>query len=112
MQTFSFQQHITVFSKSAIESAKRCNWPSTQVLRHIESSYPTKTLKLLAISNPQGPDGEMVVEAPGGFAFHIYDKDAPKTGNIVRYSASLLNIPCLFQCFLFRPCAEGCSECL
>lgn len=52
-------QHITVFSKSAVENAKKCGWPSTKA-----------------------SDGAVVVEAPGGFAFHLHNEDSPKTGKL------------------------------
>ena len=30
----------------------------------------------------QASDGAVVVEAPGGFAFHLHNEDSPKTGKL------------------------------
>lgn len=30
----------------------------------------------------QGADGSLVVEAPGGYTFHLHDKDSSKPGSV------------------------------
>ncbi|CAI8026887.1 Glyoxalase domain-containing protein 4 [Geodia barretti] len=48
-------QHITIFSKSAVDSVRKNNYPHTQA-----------------------PDGSLVVNAPGDYTFCLHDKQSEK----------------------------------
>lgn len=56
-------QRISVHSKSAVETAKRCNYIQRQ-----------------------GSDGALILDAPGGYSFHLYDQDSDRTGVFVSVS--------------------------
>jgi len=62
-------QHMTIHSKAAVESVKKHSWPSAQ-----------------------GADGALVVEAPGGYMFHLHEKDSARKDPVYSVTLSVSNL--------------------
>lgn len=41
---------------------------------------------------PQGEDGSIVMEAPGGYAFHVYDRDAERSDPVYSVTLGVSNL--------------------
>lgn len=64
-----------------LERAKEVNYAQSKVCDHNSTSQ-------LFHRPPQGEDGSTILEAPGGYAFHVYGRDTEGNGDPV-YSVTL-----------------------